>query len=264
MVDGLPISKSVRSRPAFPFADFIPKEGIFLAECDGAGILLDLSADRYLSLDEMSTATWRYFSRGCSFHVIATLVARDFGFDPEAAEEEVAAQLLVWKEEGLVASPATYREASLPTGRPPRSPATAAVSSAELATAIFSLRYVWLLLKAHVWTRWNLGVRGLATTLAKLQRGMTLPQQSPGLDANLLRMVKVFRMLRLPFCQGRDDCLSRSIQLAYALGAIGLGAELCIGVDRFPFRAHAWLESGELVLSEAAPRLERFVVIARF
>lgn len=261
MADDTPISKPVCSRPG---ADFVPKEGTFLAECGGAGILLDLSSDRYLSLEEMSTAIWRCFSRGCSFDAVATLVARDFALNQKAAEAEVAAQLLVWEEEGLAASPATHHEACLPTGRPPRNPATAAVLSAELAGATFSLWYAWLLLKAYVWARWNLRVRGLAATLAKLQRGMPLLRRSSGLDANQLQVVKVFRMLRLAFWQGREDCLSRSIQLAYALGAIGLGTELCIGVDRFPFRAHAWLESGGLVLSEAAPRLERFVVIARF
>ena len=263
MVDDTLVSRPV-SCPAFSSADFVPKKGTFLAECGGAGVLLDLSADRYLSLDEMSTVIWKCFSRGCSFNAIATLVARDFAVDHKVAEEEVAAQLLVWEEEGLVASPSTHREAYLPTGRPPRTPATAAVLSAELAAATFSLRYVWILLKAYLWTRWNLGVRGLAVTLAKLQRGISLPRHSPGFDANLLQMVKAYRMLRVPFWQGRDDCLRRSIQLAYALGAIGLGTELCIGVDRFPFRAHAWLESGGQVLSEAAPRLERFVVIARF
>jgi len=240
------------------------KEGTFLAECGGAGVLLDLSADRYLALDEMSTAIWKYLSRKCSFDAVSTFVARDFALDREAAEQEVAAQLHVWEEEGLVASPAAHRETCLPTGRSPGKPAIVAVLPAELAAATFSLRYVWLLLKAHVWTRWNLGVRGLAATLAKLQRGMPSPRQSPGRDADLLQMLKVFRMLRVPFREGRDDCLSRSIQLGCALGAIGLGTEFCIGVDRFPFRSHAWLESGGRVLSEAAPRLERFVVIARF
>jgi transglutaminase-like putative cysteine protease len=46
-----------------------------------------------------------------------------------------------------------------------------------------------------------------------------------------------FRLKRAP-----DDCLPRSFALAFFLRSAGLPAQHRIGVGRYPFRAHAWVQ----------------------
>lgn len=253
------------TEPRDPKSDEVaPKRGMFLAECGGHGILLDLLADRYLALDSISTAIWKYLSDDHEVGVISTSIARDFALDHKSAESEVVAQLRVWREWGLVVPADAPPLAKLPVDRPVGEPATGRVPSAELKLIKCSLAHARILLIAKAWTHWSLRVAGLANTLVKLQRIASSPPRSAVLEDDVLRMLKTYRLLRLSWTDGREDCLVRSIQLARALRAIGVTTELCIGVDRFPFRAHAWLELGGRVISETEPKLQYFVVMARF
>ncbi len=44
--------------------------------------------------------------------------------------------------------------------------------------------------------------------------------------------------------RGQEDCLSRSLSLFRFLNRVNVAADHVIGVCRFPFRAHAWVEIG--------------------
>lgn len=244
--------------------ELVVRPGTFLAECSGNGILLDLVADRYLALDAMSTAIWKYLSGDHDLGAISTFIARDFALHHESADSEVAAQLRVWEEWGLLVPPDAAPTGGLPTEMPRGEVATGHVSPAELAAIKGSLAHARVLLIAKAWTHWSLKVAGLASTLVKLQQMASSPRRAVVSETDVLRMLKTYRMLRLSSTDGREDCLVRSIQLARALRFIGVATEFCIGVDRFPFRAHAWLELGGRVISETNPELQRFVVMARF
>ena len=259
----LPEGEFARPRDA-ETDELTAKRGMFLAECGGNGVLLDLVADRYLALDPMSTAIWKYLSDDYKVGPISTSIARDFALDYKSAEIEVVAQLRVWREWGLIVPADAPPPARLPADRPTGEPATGRVSSAELEAITCSLAHARILLIAKAWTHWSLKVAGLASTLVKLQRMASSPPRSAMFEDDVLRMLKTYRMLRLSWTDGRADCLVRSIQLARALRAIGVTTELCIGVDRFPFRAHAWLELSGRVVSETQPELQCFVVVARF
>ena len=51
-----------------------------------------------------------------------------------------------------------------------------------------------------------------------------------------------------------DDCLVRSLSLYRFLREAGSRAEHVIGVRRFPFQAHAWVEcAGEVLMDTRAP-----------
>ena len=59
------------------------------------------------------------------------------------------------------------------------------------------------------------------------------------------------------------DCLPRSIALFSFLRELGLPAEHRIGVDRYPFRAHAWVETDGRVLADHSGNAVVFTTIAR-
>ncbi len=59
------------------------------------------------------------------------------------------------------------------------------------------------------------------------------------------------------------DCLPRSLALFRFLRSVGLPAEHCIGVQQFPFLAHAWTQCCGHVVHDDPSNPERFTVIAR-
>lgn len=68
----------------------------------------------------------------------------------------------------------------------------------------------------------------------------------------------------LPSKRGDEDCLPASLALFAFLRSQGFSPEFVIGVKRFPFGAHAWVEhDGEPLLQEHPGHLSRFSEILR-
>lgn len=61
--------------------------------------------------------------------------------------------------------------------------------------------------------------------------------------------------------RGVDDCLPRSLALFVFLSRCGISARHRIGVARYPFAAHAWVESGTGVVLDRLARTSGFVPI---
>jgi len=70
----------------------------------------------------------------------------------------------------------------------------------------------------------------------------------------------LFRYL-LSLTPFRPKCLFRSFALLHFLDRYGLGADWVFGVQLFPFRAHCWLSTGDLLLNELSHGIEDFRVI---
>lgn len=105
---------------------------------------------------------------------------------------------------------------------------------------------VLLALHSMITTAWLIARRGFTATYlryADLPRG----DSTGNLDRSLamfLRAENFFVASRAP-----DDCLARSLSLYHFLNRVNVRAEHVIGVCRFPFRAHAWVETdGRVVL----------------
>src|SRR6202035_6179282 len=61
----------------------------------------------------------------------------------------------------------------------------------------------------------------------------------------------------------RRDCLPKAVTAFHLMRRQGLAAELCIGVKKFPFAAHSWVEAYGLQLDDDPPRLDALTVIHR-
>jgi hypothetical protein len=66
-----------------------------------------------------------------------------------------------------------------------------------------------------------------------------------------------------PFVDARIDCLPRSLALHRFMISVAIDADHCIGVRRFPFGAHAWVEVAGTVVCDSASFVRRFTPIAR-
>lgn len=221
------------------------KRGVFFARVDGEGILLDLPANRYIALDKSATAIWQHLASGTPLDAVAGSVTR---------------QVESWKRAGLVVSVTQPDDVRLPRAK---ALGTSASSHLDPGAARISITGAWQLLRAAWWRRRSLERRGLCQTLYDLQRDARPPRDAAP-DETVARMVRTMRAMRLPFWVGRKDCLARSIDLVRALKQQGIESDVCFGVVRFPFLAHAWVEREGRVLSEPTSRLPRFTLLARF
>lgn len=63
------------------------------------------------------------------------------------------------------------------------------------------------------------------------------------------------------FYPGRSQCLEQSLVCYVLLRRRGFNAELRIGVQPYPFSAHAWLEIDGAVVTEAPEYINRFAIM---
>ena len=88
----------------------------------------------------------------------------------------------------------------------------------------------------------------------------TLLEYSTRLDAALRAVAKAETIALNPL--GSRDCLPRSLALFAFLRRCGIPAIHYIGIQRYPFLAHAWVESNRLPVRERSETILPFTPIA--
>lgn len=111
-------------------------------------------------------------------------------------------------------------------------------------------------------TNWSMRHRGFGKTYARIvdldRRSGLLPDASVRTLLADFHLSETLLVSRLGF----RDCLPRSLALFAFLRANGVSARHRIGVKRFPFSAHAWVENEGRPLGADGTAPDRFNVIA--
>jgi Transglutaminase-like superfamily len=107
------------------------------------------------------------------------------------------------------------------------------------------------------WTRVSLKVLGFRRTIRfarwRGQRaGIRAPRSTPAAIARAVTVAGAF-------FPGRAVCLEQSVTLFQVLRRLGHQAELRIGVQPYPFLAHAWVEHDGQPVLESEDNIQRFV-----
>ena len=110
--------------------------------------------------------------------------------------------------------------------------------------------------------RVRLKLVGLEDTLSQLTStkrriGPSTPAQSQAIAS---RVASAFRATGLVM-SSHDRCLPNSVALARALIRRGCPASLVVAVQIRPFRAHCWVEFGELLLNDSPDAIAGFTPI---
>jgi hypothetical protein len=213
-------------------------------EVEGLRVILDLGTERYRILDDAATTLWPVLIGERDAAAAYAAAAAEYDLDQDRWGAELAAFARRCLEEGLLVrdgSPAPAAPEPLAVPRAPRRrPAT--------QRALTSL----------VETRRTLRRRGLRVTYVGYSGIAVRPEREP-LDRALeafTRAENLFVTERAP-----GDCLLRSLSLYRFLRSVGCPAEHVMGVRRFAFAAHAWVEcDGAPVLDD---RAHEFTPIAR-
>lgn len=222
---------------------------------DGQVILLDLRRSRYLGLT------------GTRFAALASVVSgwpNPDGTTQSAAPQSsvdvdaLAAPLL---RQGLLsckpsALPA-HANAALP--EPARSLNAEELVDSVLVDTARVLRFFSCSASAALSLR-LLSLQRIAHRIASHRAQEATPTMRPA-NHPLRVTVAAYLRLRPLMLTAQDRCLHDSLSLLNFLGAEGWRPNWVIGVTTQPFRAHAWVQAGDLVLSDLHENVRRYTPI---
>jgi len=125
------------------------------------------------------------------------------------------------------------------------------------ATATLGVDVGWM-----IWAAARLYRHGHGGSLASLvdaARATGSPAQGGGRDEALDLARRCDELL--PWVPFQGDCLFRSFLTLSVLRRRGVQADWIFGVQTWPFRAHCWLQLGDVVLNDAAERVSGYAPI---
>lgn len=221
---------------------FVATSAVRHVTVDGLRVILDLSTESYRVLDDVASALWSVLVGEADASSAFGALAREYEIGENRLHAELAAFADRCVAEGLLQrgapGAAESRAAPLPPAR-------------GRAGALHALL-------ALIATKRALARDGFRTTYERYARLPAGPN-APPLDVVLrgfARAENLFVARRAP-----NDCLLRSLSLFRYLRGANVAAEHVIGVERFPFRAHAWVECGGAPIFET--RAHQFTPLAR-
>lgn len=100
--------------------------------------------------------------------------------------------------------------------------------------------------------RLHLKVRGFGRSIEAARRRGAQVDGSPADEQALVERTVLAAVTAAAFFPGRAICLEQSLALYVLLRRRGVPVELRIGVQPFPFSAHAWLELRGVPIQENA------------
>ena len=218
----------------------------------GQVILLDLRRERYVGV------------AGARFAALASAVSgwpEPDGMShaeslPQADIEALAAPLL---RQGLLtrSSPAQNATPVLPE-------ATRSLNAEEViysapVDAVRVLRFVRSSTSATLCLRLR-SLQAIANRVAARRRRAPAMANRPAIHP-LRTAVAAYLRLRPLMLTAQDRCLHDSLSLLGFLAAEGWFPNWVIGVTTQPFRAHAWVQAGDLVLSDLHENVRRYTPI---
>lgn len=222
---------------------------------DGQVILLDLQRNRYLGVAGTRFAALASVVRGwpCLEGVPRSLAM------PLPEEVEALAAPLVRK--GLLTRDSRSQS---PEAAPSLPDATCSINAEELIDSVPTdlarvIRFVRCSASASLHLRLRSLQRIAASISAHRPKG-TIPAMRP-VSHSLREAVAAYLCLRPLMFTAQDRCLHDSLTLLGFLVSEGWHPNWVIGVTTQPFRAHAWVQAGDLVLSDLHENVRRYTPI---
>jgi hypothetical protein len=221
-------------------------EHIRFANVHGRIVLLDLREGEYSILDEVATFLWDLVLSGPKLGEAVAAFVEQFGVSSSQSRND----LEVFIEDCVSRRLLTTGTEST---RQPR--------TMHLVSRPMNLFSAWSYLRA---VKRSLRNRGFSETYKEsmcLNPGIALTCERHSTLANALSRFR-FAENGLAVSNADIDCLPRSLALHRFLLAGGVAVDHCIGVRRFPFGAHAWVELSGMPIYDSPTFVEGFTTIA--
>jgi hypothetical protein len=213
---------------------------VMAAEIQGSVVILDLKTQAYHILNPVGTSMWNALvSEEDAAHALQVLQNR-YSAEPTRIQADLEAFRRNCLEMGFL-------QKDKPAPIPP-----SGVRVEAWRRGFLAMRAWWSLFR----TGRSLSAKGFSWTYQDYAR-IPIPKEAEDSDLVLKRALSAFRTAENFFLSKRapSDCVPRSLALFRFLRSAGLEVEHRIGVRRFPFQAHAWVEHhGRVVLDNPARR----------
>jgi len=218
---------------------------------EGQVVLLDLRRSRYLGVGGLMAAALAPVVSGWPGHDNRL----DAGASSQADTEALAAPLM---RQGLIT-----RDAAPSSAHPVLPEATQTLNAEPLiGTAPVGASRVFRFLRSCSSATVSLRLCSLLAIVNRLGarrvRGVTTGRVN---HLSLGGAVAAYLQLRPLILTAHDRCLQDSLTLLDFLAAEGWYPNWVIGVATQPFRAHAWVQTGDLVLSDLHENVRRYTPI---
>lgn len=211
-------------------------------------VLLDLRRSKYLSIGQ---AHWERLTGGVD---PASGGNACQGIDIHDGDARLVDPLV--RRGLLTRAPAQHRQRVAP---PLPLPADSLDVQGAMPCSAIGARRALRIASAVAWAVAALRFRSLQHIAGRIARHADLSGKPHAHDeARLHDAVAAFVALRPFLLTARDRCLHDSIALATCLAGEGVACRWVIGVRSRPFAAHAWVQSGDLVLNDLHENVRRY------
>jgi hypothetical protein len=220
-----------------------PASTIRCAEIDGCCVILDLATERYRVLDEVASGMWSALTASPDSATAIESMAARYDVARSTLEADLSAFADTCVREGLLISCDELVSAMVPEP---------VVRHTKKPTVLGALGMLY-------GTHRALARDGFRVTYERVA------QVPPGTDATHLplALAKFLRAENLFIHRNAPaDCLHRSLSLYRFLQSCNIPAGHRIGVDRFPFQAHAWVEHDGMPLLDERGREMKLTPLA--
>lgn len=227
--------------------DEIPTGHIRYRMIDGRVVVLDLRAANYVVMDDTASRMWCAFVDRPDRQACIQHIALELGLPEAECERELDAFVAGCRARGYL----RRADETLAIDRLPEYvPRLAGVS-------IF---HAW---RCIVATRRCLAQRGFEAAYAYVQALSAHPVNANA--ASLQSALSAFRRAEnlVAVADASIDCLPRSLALHRFLRSTGFDAMHVIGVRRFPFGAHAWVEVSGTVVCDSEVFVSQYTELSR-
>jgi hypothetical protein len=218
-------------------------------EIQGLLVILDLQTEAYYILDQVGTAMWKTLLAMDDEAEALRALQNEYSVEPTRLKSDLEAFRRRCIEQGFLQEEETEWKIDSPLY----------VDAGQQNLLILR---AWCCLFR---TARCLSAKGMSRTYQQYRR-LPIPRVKFGDPDDLLKdAVAAFALAENFFLikSAPKDCLSRSLALFHFLRSAGLPVEHCIGVRRFPFQAHAWVEYHGRVVQDNPSRQSMFRTLAR-
>lgn len=128
------------------------------------------------------------------------------------------------------------------------------------APVLLTMRIVVFFLVLDVAFRW-LGFERVRSWVMRRSEARPRHEECQSIDELVMRSYRAVVAATAVYYRRRKDCLPRALAIYHFLRARGAPVEFRLGVKKFPFSAHAWVEyRGQVV--DISPRISsRYIVM---
>lgn len=226
---------------------------------DDSGVLMDVQRDRIYSLDRVGTTIWRLLMAELDLEAIAKKISNVYGAPDSLVRADVLRFLDSLEQKGLLVRSGTEAQAASRQVRQQVSafPDAATKPLAAPGGPALVARSMWQLLRVDL----ELSLRGFSHLYHFVANHRTRPvTYAVGTVAAVCRAVDHACALY----PRQAPCLQRSAATSCLLRDHGVPAAFVVGTRKHPFRAHAWVEVGGVVVNDKRGVKDYYEELDRF